>query len=50
MKWIKLQDHNYTGIVVHEAKCPVCKFCVTYNDKQKLPDSCYVCDEKLGGD
>lgn len=44
--WIKLEDHAYNGLLVHEIKCPICKFKETYTGS-KIPRSCYICDTKL---
>lgn len=43
--WIKLEDHNYNGLLVHEVKCPCCKLKETYTDR--IPRTCYICDTKL---
>ena len=45
-KWIKLEDHNYNGLLVHEISCPVCKYKETYTGS-KIPSNCYICDTKL---
>ncbi len=47
--WVKLEDVNYNGILIHEVKCPYCGYRITYNDKfDTAPKSCYVCGRELG--
>lgn len=49
MKWINMTDKNYTGLKIHEIKCPVCGYKVTYHNG-KEPETCYVCNTELKGD
>ena len=48
-KWIKLEDQECLGKIVHNARCPVCKYALTYLDENKLPIKCYVCETDLIG-
>lgn len=45
-KWIKLEDHNYNGLLVHEVKCPCCNHKETYTGS-KIPRACYICERSL---
>jgi len=43
-EWIKMPDYDNGNQVVHEVKCPVCKYHETYLGK--APEVCYVCEER----
>lgn len=46
-EWIQLPDKKYNDVIVHEVKCPVCKYKETYTNDKKPSDHCAVCEERL---
>lgn len=46
-KWIKTQTAFHSGLTVYEYKCPVCRYKVTVHHIAKLPETCYVCENRL---
>lgn len=45
-EWIRLPDFGEGDMVVHEVKCPICKYQETYMG-DKVPERCYVCERQL---
>lgn len=47
-KWIHIGDTQYSHLVVHEVKCPVCGHRETYTN-DGWPNRCLLCETEMEG-
>lgn len=43
--WLSVSDKIYTGLLVHEIRCPYCGHKETFT--LNAPRSCYICERSL---